>query len=932
MYKRSVRFVAISIFLVFLINYSAFGQKVDTVYQNKIKKYTTDSRFLAESIAYINDHPTIPSPLDHFGTIIGAPGVMHRTSDIYEYLKVLADTSSKLKMEQVGTSEEGRPIHLITISSSSTINNLSKYKDILAQLADPRNIDHAVVDQYFSDGKPVYYLNGGMHSTEMGSPEMLMELAYRLVTDPSPAIQNILDNTIVLINPVSEPDGRDKQVDWYYRYSKARTEYSDGFRKTPPYWGKYVFHDNNRDGLQITQEITKSIHKIFFDWHPTAMLDLHESVPLLYISTGTGPYNENVDPITIGEWQTIANHEMTSLAAQGMPGVFNWAFYDGWWPGYGIWIANNHNSIGRFYETFGNAGANTYLRDITQHKYAGDLATSREWYRPYPTTGKIYWSARNNINYMEAGVLSSLTYMADNGATLLKNFYQKGLNNIKTGVKRGVKMFVIPNNQRDPTMVAYLVNQLQKQNVEIHYVKDGKYKGEYVVMLDQPYSKLAYDLLTEQKYPKEAKFPPYDDIAWTFGYMYGVEVQTIDSMKYDQTNLELILGQVKYKGKTTGEGLDYIIPYKAQSNILSALYEIKATNKKMNAYVLDTATIISEDTVGAGTIILKGLTVNQANTIANKHGLDLVADDRTLENTHEVTLPRVAIYHSWIDTQAEGWVRFTLEQKGIPYISIDKDDLKAGKLRSKFDVVIIPHMYAGTSNFINGIDASFGPMPYTKTTEYSSHGTPDSTDDMTGGPGYDGIGNLSNFVKEGGVLIPLSNSAATIADLGIGSQVSSFNPNGLFHPGSVVTVKSRNNTSPILYGYPETFHVFKGNGLLLGTAKYNRNLMVLQYGTEPLKDEEEYTDEIMGMETEENNDSEEKDENENAEADEKPPYVLSGMVRNEKEIIGQGAIFNVPIEKGRVIFFTFNPLHRYLNHHDSSLLWNVLLNWNYLDK
>ena len=199
----------------------------------------------------------------------------------------------------------------------------------------------------------------------MGSPEMLMELAYRLITSQAEEIKNIRNNIIVFINPVAEPDGRDKQVDWYYRYSKSRKEFDDGFKKSPPYWGKYVYHDNNRDGLQISQALTKAIFNSYFEWHPTVMLDLHESVPLIYMSTGTGPYNETIDPITIGEWQVMANHDITSLAAQGLPGAFTWAFYDGWYPGYGIWIANNHNSIGRFYETFGNAGANTYMRDLS---------------------------------------------------------------------------------------------------------------------------------------------------------------------------------------------------------------------------------------------------------------------------------------------------------------------------------------------------------------------------------------------------------------------------------------------------------------------------------------------------------------------------------------------------------------------------------------
>lgn len=921
----------ISAVLILLSVNTIFSQKYDTLYQNKIKEYTTDSRFFAASVGSIIDHPVIPSPLKHFGSIIGAPGIMHRTTAIYEYYKNLADTSPNLIMEQVGTSEEGRPIHLITISSAATIKDLPKYKSALAQLADPRKTNKETANNLIQDGKTVYYLNGGMHSTEMGSPEMLMELAYRLTTDPSLATQNILKNTIILINPVSEPDGRDKQVDWYYRYTKAREEYDDGFRRSPPYWGKYVFHDNNRDGLQISQEITKSIFKIYFDWHPTIMLDLHESVPLLYISTGTGPYNENIDPITVGEWQTIANHEMTSLAAEGMPGVFTWAFYDGWWPGYGIWVANNHNSIGRFYETFGNAGANTYLRDLTASKYAGDLATSREWYRPDPPSGKVYWSARNNINYMQAGVLASLTYAADNRVSLLKNFYQKGINNIKTGENQDVKMFSIPSEQRDPVMAAYLVNQLQQQGIEVHEVKSGDHKNEYAILLDQPYSKLAYDLLTVQKYPKDAKFPPYDAIAWTLGYLYGVDVKEVDSLKYDKNELSVLSAPVKYTGELSGEGMDYLIPYKAQSGVISALYELKG-NRKIKAFVLDTITVIGQDTLGAGAINLKGLSADQATGFARDHGLDLVAHNSSLVKAREINLPKVAVFHSWTDTQAEGWVRFTLEQKNIPYTSINKDDLKAGRLKNKFDVILIPHQRGDASSFINGLDDSFGPLPYTKTAEYPSHGTPDTAEDMTGGPGFSGIENLSNFVKEGGILVPLENSANIIADLGIGKHLESFSPGALFHPGSVVRVKAKNIKSPVLYGYPENFHLFKGNSKLLSTPFHKRNLMVLQYGTEPLEDEKEYKGEIMGMETAEEKPVK-KEENEISTKDDKEskPYVLSGMVRNEKEIIGQGAIFNVPVGKGRIVYFTFNPLNRYLNHHDSSLLWNVLINWNNLN-
>jgi hypothetical protein len=907
--------------LFFLLGSSSLlAQQIDEEYNKKIKEYTTDPRFLPASVLNLPDDPTIPSPRKYFGQIIGAPGVMHRTSEIYAYYQELAKASPLVKIQQLGVSEEGRAINLVIIASKESINRLDHYKQQLSKLADPRKVTSEEADKIIVDSKPIFYLNGGLHSTEMGSPEMLMELAYRLVASPSVEIKNILDNVIILINPASEPDGRDKQVDWYYRYTKARKEFDDGFMRSTPYWGKYVFHDNNRDGIQVSQALSKAIYKMYYEWHPSVMLDLHESVPLLYISTGTGPYNDNMDPIAIGEWQVMANHDITTLASQGLPGAFTWAFFDGWWPGYAMWVANNHNSIGRFYETFGNAGANTYMRDLSNQKYAGDPATSREWYRPAPPTELVNWSSRNNTNYMQAGVLASLTYTADNSKLLLRNFYQKGVNNITRGKKESTKAFVIPKKQRDPAMVAYMVNQLRVQGLEIH----ESTSGDYVILLDQPYRDLAVTLLTKQNYPKEAKFPPYDDIGWTLGLNYGVDVNAQDSLKYNLSDLRLLTQDVKYTGEVVGSGTSYVVKYKAQNTVLPALYWIKSQNKKARLIVIDEQQIVSTDTLPAGSVFFKDITKAHAGQIGSQFGIDLISTSTApTTKQHEVMLPRVAIYHGWFSTQDEGWSRYTFEQRGIPYTSIDKDDLKAGELRKKFDVILVPRMRGEASDFIYGIDSKFGPMPFTKTAEYPSHGTPDATNDMTGGPGLDGMHQLQLFVDAGGVIITLDNSTKMVAETGIARELEPYQAQGLFHPGSFVTVKARRSNSPLLYGYPETFHVFRGNGPLYQVDKYNRDMMVMQYGIKPLKDEVEYTGPIMGM-PDKKLTKEKKDEKKD------PSYVLSGMVRNEQTIIGHGGIFNVPQGAGRIIAFTFDPLHRYLNHSDAPLVWNALINWNHL--
>jgi len=908
------------------------GQKSDKAYADLIKKYTTDAVFLPRTMHTFPSSKNLPSPLVYFGDIIGAPGVMHHTSEIYNYYKILAKKSNRLKMMTVTNSEEGRPIHLLIISSAKNLKNLAFYKQNLNKLADPRKINVKDVPKLISKTKPIFYLNGGLHSTEMGSPEMLMELTYKLLIDESDAVKNIRENVVVLINPVSEPDGRDKQVDWYYRYTKKRKVFDDGMPSSPPYWGKYVFHDNNRDGLQVSQALTKAIFKTYFDYHPITMLDLHESVPLLYISTGTGPYNTYLDPITIGEWQVMANNDLTQVTAEGLPGAFTWAFYNGWWPGYAIWVANNHNGTGRFYETFGNAGANTFLRDLSNNKFAGDLVHSKQWYRPSPATQKVLWSSRNNINYMETGVLAALSYTANNGKQLLNNFYQKGVNNINYAKKGHDFAYVIDKNQNDSNMAAYLVNQLRVQGIDVYHRDSGENKGEYVVMLNQPYSGLADALLSKQNYPKTAKHNPYDDIAWTYGLMYGVAVKKWTSDKdFSKEGLKLITKEVKNIGKSKGSGQNVIINYKAQNEILSLLYALKKSDKDRTISITtqnDTSKFDNKEALNKGSVIISNAD-DKTIALIEEMGLDIIKSTALPKiSKRAVKLPRIAIYHNWFNTQDEGWARFTFEKRKIPYTSIDKDDLKKGNLNKLFDVILLPQTRGDVEDMINGIDTKWGPMPYTKTAKYPNHGYPDSTTDMTGGPGFKGMANLKSFVENGGTIISLANATRMVANTGIVRELEPLDKGKLFHPGSIVTTKTLNHNSPIMNGYPEETHVFRGNLDLYKVGKYQRKYMVMQYGTGLLKDEKVYTGKIMGMPNYKPDSlavvaSKKKD---------KSKYVLSGMVKNEKTIIGQGAIFDIPVGKGHVVSFTFNPLHRFLNQHDTPMLWNAILNWAVIPK
>ena len=201
------------------------------------------------------------------------------------------------------------------------------------------------------------------------------------------------------------------------------------------------------------------------------MHELHESVPFLYTFSGQAPQNPTLDPILYGELPWFANFEMAQMIKYGMPGVWTHAFVDMWSPGYMGFMASNHNGMLRMYETFGNGGANTMKRRIggggEGGMGAGGGQTSREWYRPLPPYAEVEWSLRNNTNYMQTGVLSALELTAAFPKVVLENFYRKSRNSIEAGKKDAPFGYVIPAGGRDQTRVAWVVNILRMQGIEV---------------------------------------------------------------------------------------------------------------------------------------------------------------------------------------------------------------------------------------------------------------------------------------------------------------------------------------------------------------------------------------------------------------------------------------------------------------------------------
>ena len=896
----------------------------------EIAKATTSPQFLSPWVASLPASSSVPSPRAFLKRIAGAPGELVDSATAYGYARALAAASPRVEVFTIGRSEEGRDIVLLAIADEQGIQTLEQLKQDTAALADPRKTDPAAAEQIVARARPIYYFNAALHADETGSTESVLELAYRLAVSEQPMIQRMRENLVVLINPVSNPDGRDKVVEWFYRFLKGKTDRDTLPRLSPPYWSKYAFVDINRDAHQLVHAETRAVSRMFFEWHPTVVHDLHESVALLMSWNGTGPYNPNIDPITLTEFQALSFHEVQTLTSFGMPGVSTWNFGEAFAHLYLDSVAMNHNSIGRGYETFGNGTAETLRWTLSPQE------TSREWYRvqPPPST-PFLWSARDNVNYNQTAALAALDMAASQSKMLLRSFYRKGLNSWRKGVDSPPYAFAIAADQGDPTRVAQLIARLQSQHIEVHRsnaaftVKEGAFGvGTYLVRLDQPYRNYAVDLLTPQEFPKDAG-EPYDDVSWQLPAHYHVEAVAIADPAIRNVGAIELTDAPQPVGKVVGDGPTFVLRDTGQEGLLEARYRLAQFKIEIAARAFK----VGDQEYPAGSWILpaqSGLLAALQNVTA-RLALEFDAITSIPDVVrHAAKAPRLGVWVPWADTDSIGWLRHTLDERDVPYSYVRDEDIRAGNLRAKYDVLLYGHVDLELAEQIHGLPKTWGPMPFKKTRQTPSHGTPAASDDITGGIGWEGLAQIQKFVESGGVLVTLGSGTMLALEGGIvrgvrrdsGGTPRSAGSGGAESaqaavqsvtrtPGAHVRVSFAQPDHPIAYGYPAHTHVFRQNYPLYAVP---RRWLRMAFCTTCLDGPTDPGGVVMQW-GDEGTDQ---------------PFLVSGQVWGESNLIGRPAILDMPVGRGRVVAFNFNPLHRDLNRGDQRLLWNAILNWEAL--
>jgi hypothetical protein len=883
----------------------------DAEYTRLIRQFTTGPEFSTEMVDHLPASDRVPTPLKFLGYIAGAENHLTYAEDVYRYMRAVEAASPRVKVFSIGKTEEGREMVAVAVSSEATIANLDRYRGITQQLSDPRKTSEETARQLVAQGKPIYYATGAMHSPETGSPEMLMELVYRLAVEETPLIRKIRDNVIFVTTPVLEVDGRDRQVDLSrYRLQNPNVP-------TPPlvYWGHYVAHDNNRDNLGLALNLSKNVMKAYFDFHPQVIHDLHESVPFLYISTGTGPYNASLDPIMIDEWHRMAWHEVQELTARGLPGVWTYGFYDGWAPNYMMWIGQGHNTIGRFYETFGNRYPSTESRVVRNQ-------TDRAWFRGNPPLPTVKWSLRNNVNYQQSGLLLALSDMADRREHFLSQFYLLGKRAVAKAANEGPTAWVFDGAQKRQGNLRDLMTLLRNHGIEVH-VADAPFtmltnwpppparpaggeqraassgaaasgtaasgssgekkpeepkpvtfaKGSFIVRMDQPYSRLADAMLDTQFVRGEERV--YDDTGWTLGYLKNVDFKRV-----------------------------------------------------VNAEVLKVPMHVWDGALPAG-------------ATPNASDIDAFRNQKW---------PRIAIMHTWLRTQDEGWWRLGLESLGVPYTYISTQDAsRASNLRDRFDVIIFPPSGgSAAADIVNGLPP--GPaLPWKKTSLTPNLGV-DETDDMRPGLGLSGIQNLASFVENGGLLITARDTSVMAVQYGLVRWVRTVEPNRLKAPGTILSASVVDKKSPIAAGYDDTLPIYFAGTPIFRVGVFDdsdrpesrpsgrggRTDPDVPQGRTYVPPPPKPADAMWTPE-----DAAWNSDFAIPRPEDRPRVVvsfakladqllLSGMLEGGDEIAGKPIVIDAPRGRGHILLFANNPMWRQNTQGSYPLVFNAILNWDKL--
>jgi len=564
---------------------------------------------------------------------------------ITDYFAKLDKASNKVAVREIGKTTNGKPLIVAFISSPANIKNLDKYRQISARLADPRTIkNESELAGLIKDGKTIVSISCSIHSTEIVASQMSMNLAYEMATANDAETKEILDNTILLLIPSSNPDGIDIVSDWYRKTLGTKSEGTS----PPELYHHYAGHDNNRDWFMLNLVETQAITKLYWqEWFPQIVYDVHQqdqNSSRFIIPPFFDPPNPRISPSILREVGLVGYKMAADLQAKGIAGVATNSTYDTWWHGGFRSAPYYHNSIGILSEA---ASANLMspititVDDLKRNRGSRGLSSVLETATNYPDAwGGGLWRPADIAQIEMTASRALLQLAAKFRPRYLRNFYDYGRANLAPKPDQPLA-FIVTAGQPNTGSISRLVEILMAQGIEVHemtkelYVKhekvmDGFHElplGSFLVFVNQPQKNNILSLFEKQVYPDrrnangEAEVP-YDVAGWTLPLQMGVGYDTIWQIR----DLERDLPTLK---RVTG-----IDQARAVMNLRPQI----------------------------------GPFGKQPNPLRSN--------------------PRIGLYKGFTRSMDEGWTRLVLDTFQIPYCSVSDADFRSGNL--DLDTILLP--------------------------------------------------------------------------------------------------------------------------------------------------------------------------------------------------------------------------------------------------
>ena len=794
---------------------------------------------------------TIPTPKEHFGFSIGDPYMLANFSQSEAYFKKVAELSDRVEYRSIGQTEFGREQPLLVITAPKNFPDLARYQEISRKLG-RAEITEAEAKALSSQGKPIVWIDGGLHANEVVGAQQLIETLYELASKNDAETLRILDEVIILLVHVN-PDGMEIMSDWYMR-PDDKTKRN---KNIPVLYQKYVGHDNNRDFfMNNMKESTNISLQQYVEWMPQIIYNHHQSGPAGTVVAGPpyrDPFNHVFDPFIITGLDAVGAAMINRLHQEDKPGFarLDGSVFSTWWNGGLRTTPYYHNMIGILTEIVGDPSP--YAIPLVPDRLIPNNGN------PFPVTPGP-WPFRRSIEYSVSMNYAILNHAVRHGDELLYNFYLMGKKSINRGntdtwtrypkyaqdiqkvydattkkkaaddeeeayfgnrsgipiafydsvyadpEKRDPRGYILSADQADfPTAVKFL-NALLKSGILVHratsdFTVGGKNypKGSYIVKTAQAFRPHVIDMFEPQDHPNDFQYPggppvrPYDAAGWTLAFQMGIVADRIME-SFDGPFEAVAYGQL-----LTPEGSS--LPASGSGFFLDPRVNdsFTAVNDLLKGKVKVYRTQSASGSIPAGAFYVPAAGKKILEQAVRAYGLAPTAAKGMPAGAKEIKPARIGLYDYYGGSMPSGWTRWIMEQFHFDFAQVFPMEIDGGNLAEKYDVLLFigPGMPGAGGGYGAGAQPKKEDIPATY-----HHMLGRLTVDKS-------IPQLKKFLEAGGQILTAGAATALASHLGlpvsnalveiVNGREKALTGDKYYIPGSVLEMQV-DTTAPINYG------------------------------------------------------------------------------------------------------------------------------------